>query len=210
MATFEDRLAPTPFERRQLAMTQLARNWWAVALRGLVNILFGVALILAPGLTTQVLILAFAAYAIVDGVLEIASAVRAASRHERWGSLALSGLVSLAAGIGAFFLPGTAIFAFLALIAAWAILSGVLMLVAAFRMDATDGRWWMGLAGLVSLAFGVFAAIVPYYAFVVIASWIAGFSIAFGAFLLILGFRLRSRGSVIRLEQTPAAPLRSR
>lgn len=63
----------------------LARNWWLVALRGVIAILFGVIAFVAPGAFVLSLVLFFAAYMLADGIIAIVGAVRAAQRHERWG-----------------------------------------------------------------------------------------------------------------------------
>src|SRR2546422_2075830 len=76
----------------------LTRNWWALALRGILAILLGLAAIVLPGVTLAVLITLFGAYALVDGVLAIIAGVRAAERHERWWSPVLKGLAGIAAG----------------------------------------------------------------------------------------------------------------
>src|SRR6266850_8364906 len=77
----------------------LVRNWWLIALRGLIGVIFGLVALILPFATILALVLLFSAYMIVDGMFSIAAAVRAASRHERWGSLALQGIASLAAGV---------------------------------------------------------------------------------------------------------------
>ena len=64
-------------------MVVLARNWWALALRGLMAILFGIAALVVPHIALVVLIALFGAYALVDGIFAIVSAVRAAQRHVR-------------------------------------------------------------------------------------------------------------------------------
>ena len=61
----------------------LARNWWLVALRGLLALLFGIVAFVAPGAFVLSLVLFFAAYMLVDGLFGIVAAVRAAQRHER-------------------------------------------------------------------------------------------------------------------------------
>ena len=63
----------------------LAQNWWAIALRGVFAILFGIIALLMPGAALLAFVLLFAAYMLVDGVLAIIAGVRAAQRHERWG-----------------------------------------------------------------------------------------------------------------------------
>ena len=73
----------------------LARNWWAIALRGLLAVLFGLIALLLPGATTLSLVYVFAAYTCIDGVFGIVSAVRAGEAGERWGFLLFGGSSTL-------------------------------------------------------------------------------------------------------------------
>jgi uncharacterized membrane protein HdeD (DUF308 family) len=171
----------------------LARNWWLVALRGLLAILFGVIAFIAPGAFVLSLVLFFAAYMLVDGIFGIVAAVRAAQRHERWGFLLLEGLLDIVVGVAAFLVPAAAVWAFVLLVAAWALLSGGLMIAAAFRLHAHYGRWWLGLGGVVSVLFGIVLLINPGMSALVLTWWLGAYAVAFGVMLLILGFRLRSR-----------------
>ena len=90
----------------------LARNWWAIALRGVIGILFGIVAFALPGATMLSLVLLFSAYMLVDGVLAIIAAVRAARQHERWGLLVLEGVVDIATAAIAFVWPGITVLAF--------------------------------------------------------------------------------------------------
>src|SRR3981081_1667957 len=83
----------------------LARNWWAVALRGVFAILFGILAVLMPGITLTALVLLFSAYMLVDGIFAIVAAVRAALRHERWGWLGFAGIGDMASGEAALLRP---------------------------------------------------------------------------------------------------------
>src|SRR5439155_14011745 len=84
----------------------LARNWWALALRGVAAIIFGVLAFVLPGVTLAVLILLFGGYALVTGVLNVLAAVRGRGDDQPWWVLLFEGLLSVAAGIVAFALPG--------------------------------------------------------------------------------------------------------
>jgi uncharacterized membrane protein HdeD (DUF308 family) len=107
---------------------RLAQNWWAIALRGVLAILFGFVALFLPGVTMLSLVLVFAAYAFADGVLGIVSAVRAARFHERWIPLLLEGIVDIIIAAIAVLWPGITVTAFVLLVAAWAIVTGGLML----------------------------------------------------------------------------------
>src|SRR5262249_20642103 len=149
---------PAEIEAMSIA---LAENWWVVALRGVIAILFGAVAFLLPGTTILSLVLVFSAYMILDGIFAILAGIRAAQQRDRWGLMILEGVVDIAAGVIAFLWPGITVLAFVILAAAWALLSGGLMLAAAFRLKLDHGRWWLALGGLASIIFGVMLAIAP-------------------------------------------------
>lgn len=173
--------------------TSLARNWWLVGLRGVVSIAFGAIALLAPAAFVLSLVLFFAAYMLADGVFTIVGAIRAAQRHERWGFLLFEGLIDILVGAAAFIVPAAAVWAFVLLLAAWAFVTGALMIAAAFRLHLHYGRWWLLLGGAVSLLFGLALVIEPGMSALVLTWWIGGYAIAFGVLLVILSLRLRSR-----------------
>src|SRR5271169_222892 len=90
----------------------LAQNWWAIAIRGALGVLFGLVALFLPGATMLSLVLVFAAYAFVDGVFGIVSAVRAAGQGERWGLLVLEGIVDIVTAVIAVSWPAITVVAF--------------------------------------------------------------------------------------------------
>ncbi len=139
------------------------------------------------------LVIVFAAYALVDGVLAIVAALRSARRRERWGLLVLEGVVDIAAGVLAFLWPGLTIVVFVLLVAAWALVTGGLMTAAAFRLQLDHGRWWLAFGGLASIVYGVLLIIAPLIGALVLTWWLGAYALVFGVLLLILAFRLRAR-----------------
>jgi uncharacterized membrane protein HdeD (DUF308 family) len=171
----------------------LAENWWAIALRGFFGILFGIIALLMPGMTIEAFVLLFAAYMLVDGIFAIVAGVRAAAHHERWGALILQGILDLIAAAIAIFVPIATILAFVYLNAAWAIISGALMLAAVFRLHPTHGKWILALAGTLSLVWGILLVIAPIPGIVVMTWWVGAYALVFGCALIALAFRLRRR-----------------
>ncbi|HEX2725097.1 MAG TPA: HdeD family acid-resistance protein [Beijerinckiaceae bacterium] len=184
---------------------QLAQNWWAVALRGVFGILFGLVALVLPGATILSLVLFFSAYMLVDGIFGIIAAVRAARGGERWGMLVFEGILNIAVGVIAFVMPGLTVVAFVLLLAAWSLVSGGLMLGAAFRLSQHHGRWWMALAGIASIIFGILLAIAPIIGAVVLTWWIGAYALLFGVVLLVLAFRLRAMNDAGRRTAAPRA-----
>jgi uncharacterized membrane protein HdeD (DUF308 family) len=173
-------------------MKSLAENWWAIALRGVAAIILGVLTFVLPGLSLIVLILMFGAYAIVEGILNVVAAVRRRPvEGSRW-LLLLEGLVSIAAGIVTFALPGLTALVLLYVIAAWAIVTGVLEIIAAVRVrKQIAGEFWLILSGVLSVVFGAFLMIAPGAGALALVLWIGAYAVVFGALLLGLAFRLR-------------------
>ena len=176
-----------------LLIAMLARNWWAIGIRGVVGILFGLVALFLPGATMLSLVLLFAAYIFVDGVFGIVSAVRAARAHERWGLLVLEGLVDIAVAAIAVLWPGITVVAFVFLVAFWAILTGVLELAAAFRLNFIDGRGWLIFGGIVSILYGALLIVAPMIGAVVLTWWLGAYALVFGVCLVVLAFKLRAR-----------------
>jgi uncharacterized membrane protein HdeD (DUF308 family) len=175
------------------ANTALAGKWWAVAVRGLLGIVVGVIAFVMPAATMLALVLVFAAYMLVDGVFAIIAAFRSARQHDRWGLLVLEGLADIAAGAIALLWPGITVLAFVLLVAAWAIVSGGLMLAGAFRLRIDHGRWWLVLGGIASLIYGVLLIVAPLIGALVLTWWFGAYALVFGIALLILAFRLKAR-----------------
>jgi uncharacterized membrane protein HdeD (DUF308 family) len=118
-ATSPSGIPLTGTARLDAMSTVLARNWWLIALRGVVAILFGIVAFAAPQAFVLSLVFLFAAYMLVDGIFAIVGAVRAAQRHERWGFLLLEGIVDVVVGVAAVLVPAAAVWAFVLLLAAW-------------------------------------------------------------------------------------------
>jgi uncharacterized membrane protein HdeD (DUF308 family) len=170
----------------------LARNWWLIAIRGALAVVIGVIAFAAPAATMLSLVLLFSAYMFVDGIFAIVAAVRAARSGERWGWLTLGGIVSIATAILAVLWPGLTIVAYVLLVAAWAIVTGVLMLAAAFRLNLDHGRWWLVLGGVASVVYGALLVIAPLIGALVLTWWFGAYALVFGVMLLVLAFRLRA------------------
>lgn len=188
----------TPWPRPHGLTLMLARNWWAVLLRGIIAILFGLAALFLTFHTLAALVLVFGIYMLADGIFAIVSGVRAAARRERWGALILEGVVDLVAAAIAFIAPLVTIWALVLLCAAWAVVSGVMLLVATFRLHAAHGRWWMGIGAVFSILWGVLLFFDPAAGAVVMTWWLGAYALVFGISLIALSFRLR------RLHHTPA------
>jgi uncharacterized membrane protein HdeD (DUF308 family) len=177
--------------RRRGIPTALGGNWSLVLLRGVVAILFALVAFVWPGATMVSLVVLFSAYMLVDGCFAIASGVRAARAHERWGWFAVEGIADIVTAVVAFLWPSITILAFVLLAAAWALVSGVVMLVAAFRLGTHRGRPWLIVAGVVSIVWGLLLIVAPVAGAIAMTWWLGAYALAFGLAMVAAAVRLR-------------------
>lgn len=180
-------------DRTEAMSALLAQNWWAVALRGVFAIIFALIAFFWPGATLLSFAIFFSAYMLVDGVFGIVSGIRAASNNQRWGLLILEGILNILVGVIAFLMPGLTIVFFITLLAVWSLVTGILMIVAAFKLNPEYGRGWLIFSGIVSVLFGVALLIAPLVGAVVLTWWLGAYALFFGVAMVVLGFKLRSR-----------------
>jgi len=173
-------------------LTVLRTNWWALAIRGVLAVMFGVLAFIWPGLTMTVLVLLFGVYAIADGILAIAAAVSKSERATRWWALLIQGVLGIMAGLLTFVWPGITALFLLYLIAFWAIFTGAFQIAAAIRLrKELTGEWLMALGGAASVVFGVLLLLFPGAGALAVVWWIGAYAIVFGVLLLALAFSLR-------------------
>ncbi len=172
---------------------ELSRNWWALVLRGICGILFGLGAYAWPGLTLGVLVLFYGAYALVDGVFAVIAAVKGRTQGLPWWALLLEGLLGIVVGIITFVAPGITLVALLWVIGIWAIITGIFEIAAAVRLrKEMEGEWVLALSGVVSIIFGLIAFFRPGAGLLAVAWLIGTYAIIFGILLLALGMKLRS------------------
>lgn len=196
-------MAYTPLPLLDIA----SRNWWALLIRGIAAIAFAIMAFIWPGLTVAVLVLLWGAWAIVDGIFAIVGGARS-----RWWSLLFLGVVGVAAGLVALFLPGMTALILLMFIAAWAIVRGIFEIAAAIRLRRElTGEWALILSGILSIAFGVLLMLYPGAGALAVVWLIAVWSLVIGILLISLAFRVRSidkyrRGTRIDLDRGTTPP----
>jgi uncharacterized membrane protein HdeD (DUF308 family) len=169
---------------------ELARHWGWVALRGVLAIVFGVIAFFEPQSAFAALVLLFGAYAFVDGVFALIALFRGPG--ERFWVLVLEAIVGIGIGILTIARPAVTALALLYYVGIWAILTGIFELAAAIRLrKEITGEFWLGLAGVLSIAFGILLFVVPGSAALALTIWIGAYAFVFGVMLLLLAFRLR-------------------
>ena len=181
----------------------MCRQWWVVVLRGAIAVLFGVMAIAWPGITVLALVVLWGIYAVIDGItgLSLAFSARRVPDPQRWlyGLLGVTGLV---AGIIAILWPAITALVLLVIIATWAIIAGVVQVIAAFRLrKEITGEWFLALSGAVCIVLGLLLFTQPGTGAIALVVAIATFALVWGVSLILLGFRLRKVGRQLAQNQ---------
>jgi uncharacterized membrane protein HdeD (DUF308 family) len=179
-------------------ITQFARHWWMVALRGLIAVLFGVAALIWPSIALEVLVLLFGAFALLDGIIAIIVAIQSRPIFTDWWVWLLEGAAGLGAGVAAFVWPGLTERVLLYVIAAWAIITGVFEIIAAIGLrEILERVWLLVLDGILSVILGLLLVIRP-AAGALALTWVIGlYAIIAGLLLFVLAFELRKLSKAI-------------
>lgn len=171
----------------------LSRYWGMTFLRGAIWMLFGILIYMQPGLSLVTFVFLFAMFALVDGIASIVTAIGGREENDNWWILLLIGLAAIGVAVLAFLNPGVTAIALLYWIGAWAITTGVLEIVAAIYLrKEIEGESWLILAGLVSVAFGVFLFARPSAGMLSVMWLIAGYAFLYGLVLMIFAVRARN------------------
>lgn len=184
--------------RHPIIAQSIHRNWQMLALRGVLAIIFGLIAIIFPHIILLAFIYVFGAYAIIDGIVAMTVALRELDFLNRWGWMLFEGILSILGGIIAFIFPGITALVLLYIVAAWAIVTGMMEIFAAFALRPFLSREWpLALAGFLSLIFGILLIGSP-GAGLLSLLWLVGiYGIAFGILFIIRAFQQRSWASAM-------------
>jgi uncharacterized membrane protein HdeD (DUF308 family) len=168
------------------------RNWWALLLRGLAAIVFGVLTWLQPAASAAALVLVFGIYVLVDGVLAIISSFQSRQESRHWWVVLIWGLISAVVGLLMLFQPAVTALVMTIYIGVWALMTGVMEIVAAMRLrKEIQGEWLLILGGLISVLFGIFVLMQPAAGMMAMLWVLATYAVVFGVLMVILAFKVR-------------------
>ena len=178
--------------------SDLARNWWLLALRGVIGILFGIGAFVWPGATLAALVLVFGAYVFVDGIFAVAAGIGMRRQLSLWWLVVIEGVAGIILGLLTFRSPDTTALVLLTLIAAWSIVTGIFEIATALRIRTMiENEWLMILSGVVSIVFGVLLIAQPSAGAIAIVWLLGAYALVFGILTLMLALLLRGMRDTI-------------
>jgi uncharacterized membrane protein HdeD (DUF308 family) len=181
----------------------LTRNWWALVVRGLLAIGFGVLALTWTQITLISLTLLFGAFALLFGIVTLAMAVGGWHvREDRW-LLLVEGALGVAIGLLTYRSPGLTAVTLVLYVAAWMLIIGGLRIAAAIRLrKEIEGEWWLALSGVLSLLAAVVLMWNPLLGAVALVWVIALYAIVLGIAEIGVGLRMRAFGRRVEAKLT--------
>ncbi|HEX2280728.1 MAG TPA: HdeD family acid-resistance protein [Thermomicrobiales bacterium] len=173
---------------------ELAKKWWVLLLRGILLIGAGVLAFVSP--VTWVIFVGV--YMLFDGMsFLLAGFTDEPGGQSRW-PLLIIGVLGLLAGVIILWNPALGGITLTYVIAAWAIVTGILTIISALRLrEEIDNEWWLVLSGVLAIIFGVLV-FQNVLAGILTIAWVFGlFAIVVGVLSIALAFRVRDFGTRI-------------
>jgi uncharacterized membrane protein HdeD (DUF308 family) len=175
------------------AVRQLSRSyWWLLLLRAVVAILFGILAIISPSFALLFFVYLFGAYVLIDGIFSVVVALQERTAYSRWWILLLGGIAGIILGLVTFIWPGVTSLVLFYLVAAWAVITGIFEVIAAFSVRAVGVEWLLVLGGVLSIIIGIIFFLHPVASILTIV-WLLGvFALVYGLILVVRAIQFRS------------------
>jgi uncharacterized membrane protein HdeD (DUF308 family) len=173
---------------------ELAKKWWVLLLRGILLIIVGLLAFVSP----LVWVTFVGIYMLFDGFsLLMAGFSDQPAGQSRW-PLLITGVLGLVAGLIVLWNPELGGLTLTIVIAAWAIITGILTIISAIRVrEEIDNEWWLIISGVLAIIFGILVFQNVLAGILTIAWIFAIFAIVAGILSIALAFRVRDFGTRI-------------
>lgn len=172
-------------------LENLQKNWWLIAVRGVLAILFGLLALFSPMIVIFSLMTFFAFFLVLSGFFLITLAFLGEVEN-RWLRV-LEALLFIATGAVILINPASAVSWIMILIAAWAIVSGIFQVMGAIRLrKVIRNEWYMIFGGVISIIFGIVIATNLIAGAAAITMVFGIYALVVGIFTLILAFRIKN------------------
>jgi uncharacterized membrane protein HdeD (DUF308 family) len=174
----------------------LVKNWWAVALVGVLAVILGIYSLSAPAMTLAAMVGAFGAFSLFSGLVQLVAGFRRdPAAHDDAPSrtwLIVAGAVGIIAGLVTFFYPAMTLVTLYTVIAVWAIVSGIAQVATAIvHRHELSHTWLVALGGVVSVVLGGYLLARPVVGMIALAYAIGIYAIVHGITLIAASIPLK-------------------
>ena len=173
------------------------RSWWLIVLRGAAAVIFGLVAIFWPGISLAALVTLFGAYALLDGAVTLALALRVPAGSPGRSILMATGIAGLVVGLVSVLWPQATVALLIYVLAGWLVLFGLIAITHSLQMRKQIVDWPFSRGGIVLLVIGLLLALFP-DAVAVAATWVLGIlALLIGGGLLAFAWRRQQRDRMV-------------
>jgi uncharacterized membrane protein HdeD (DUF308 family) len=178
---------------------KLFKNWWLLALRGVIFILLGLMILFNPAGGLLGLALYIGIATLIAGVFEFIAAFQN-QHHEGWGWYLAEGIVDIVFGLILLSQPALTVLLISFILGFWTLFGGVMQIAGSFsaRKDGVSNWWWWLLSGIVCVILGYWIITNPISVGLSLTVLIGLALLIIGIFVLLLSLRLRKFGNRVQ------------
>jgi uncharacterized membrane protein HdeD (DUF308 family) len=167
--------------------------WWLILIEGIIAVIFGVFLLVNPAISAISLVTAFGVYAVASGGITFFVGLFGSGETGDRVMLAIQGILQAVVGLMVLAWPGISMISLLYAIIIYAFVGGIVAIVGAFQ----NRDVWLGLSGVVSVLFGIYAFRFPGDGALAVLFSIGIYAILVGVALIIGSFQVRKVGKTL-------------
>jgi uncharacterized membrane protein HdeD (DUF308 family) len=166
--------------------------WWLLVMRGMLAVIFGIVAFSVPVFLLGMVGITYGLYAIGDGLMVTVTALRYRHENVAWWVQLLEGAAGIAAGAAVLLIPEVADTALVFIIAYWAIFTGSMEMISAFRLRREiDREWSLAIGGALSIFLGIYILLNPGAGLIGLLWMIGSYAVLFGLVIVYFGFKAR-------------------
>ena len=166
----------------------LGKIWWALALRGVLAVAIGLLFLTRPLSALTTLVVVFGAWALIDGVINLFSAL---AGRTSW-QMGVLGVIGVGLGLLIVTQPAGVGTLFFVLAVAWLMTHAIVEIALGLSLQrGTPGRAAVIAVGVVAFLFGILLIATPVMGLLLVSWWIALYALFAGGLLLAAAFETR-------------------
>lgn len=176
---------------------EISKRWFLSGLKGLLAVIFGLFALLWTEITLVTLAIWFGLFIIAGGVFQVVAALLNRKLRDTWKYWPLEAFIDVILGVIIISFPELTVSVFLIVLGIWALLSGVLLIVAYMKLKKVAFERYLSLAGgLLSIIFGIIFILKPFQSASVMMIFIGIFALIYGLISIFTSIKMARTISV--------------
>jgi len=164
-------------------------KWGGFAFLGILGVIFGILMLLFPGVTATVVVVLFGVVVLILSLLALIAALLSPAGAPRSGFLLLAAVIGFIFGISSFIVPQVIAVIITEIIAIILFIIGILYLLWAATEKNVPHRWVQVLIGILSFIFAIIFMIYPLLGAIILLGYLVGvYFIIYGILSLVAAY----------------------